>query len=74
MRLRTAVASVGLATIAVGALTVPAQAANWIEIGGYKTKSLCIDAGQQYVREGFNEYWCKDLGSGSNPRWELLIR
>jgi hypothetical protein len=74
MRLRTAVASVGLATIAVGALAVPAQATNWTEVGGYKTQSLCIDAGQQYEREGWNEYWCKDLGSGSNPRWELLIR
>ena len=35
---------------------------------------LCVDAGQQYEREGWNAYQCTDLGFGTSPRFELFIK
>ncbi|MFD0689744.1 hypothetical protein [Actinomadura fibrosa] len=74
MRIRTAVASVGIAVTAVAGLSAPAQAASWKSYGGYTTKSKCIDAGQQYVREGFNEYKCTYAGPAIYPPYTLWLR
>ena len=83
MRLRAAVASAGFAVVAVGGLALPAQAAqaatavlasSWTDVGGYVYEYLCVDAGQQYEREGWNAYQCTDLGFGTSPHFELLIR
>jgi hypothetical protein len=61
-----------MAAAMVGALGVPAQAAaaGWTYIGVYTSKYKCVDAGQMWVREGFNEYEC----SGSATYWELWVR
>ncbi|GAA3677332.1 hypothetical protein GCM10022224_046860 [Nonomuraea antimicrobica] len=37
---------------------LPAQAAAWRAMGIYGSKTACVDAGQQYVRENFNAYKC----------------
>ncbi|MEU8123375.1 hypothetical protein AB0C21_32070 [Spirillospora sp. NPDC049024] len=53
-------------------MSVPAHAADWKSYGRYTSKSKCIDAGQQYVREGFNSYKCtQDLGY---PPWILWLK
>jgi len=71
MRLRTAAVSAGIAALAVTGLAVPAQAAphsasGWTNVAAFTTKSACIDAGQQYEREGWNAYKCT-LGGGYPP-------
>src|SRR4051812_46615097 len=53
MRLRRTGVGVGIAIAAVGGMSVPAHA-DWKAWDRFTTKSKCIDAGQQYVREGFN--------------------
>lgn len=53
MRMRTALAGTGIAAALVAGMAVPAQAATWWDVGSYGTKSKCIDAGQQYEREGW---------------------
>jgi hypothetical protein len=69
MRLRTALAGTGLAALLVGGAAVPAQAATWWSITpAYGTQKLCIDAGQQYQREGW-PYRCLHI-SGA---WLLQI-
>jgi len=64
MRVRTALAGVGIATLAVIGLGVPAQAASWQPYGIYGSHYACVDAGQQYVRENFNAYKCTDVPTG----------
>lgn len=69
MRLRNAAVSVGFAILAVSGLGAPAQAAapqiatnaesGWILIDNYASRFDCIDAGQQYEREGWT-YKCVD--------------
>ncbi|MFE7267410.1 hypothetical protein ACFU9B_36110 [Streptomyces sp. NPDC057592] len=53
MRKRGALLSLGVAAMAVIGLSAPsAQAADWTYIGMYASKTRCVDAGQQYQREG----------------------
>ena len=69
MRLRRAAVSAGLTILAVSGLSMPAQAAapqigtstqaGWILVDNYASRFDCIDAGQQYEREGW-EYKCVD--------------
>ncbi|HUR04047.1 MAG TPA: hypothetical protein VM347_15995 [Nonomuraea sp.] len=70
MRLRAGLVSAVIAITSVCALSTPAQAASWLFIGVYSTKSNCIDAGQQYVREGFHQYDC----TGSPGYYPLWVR
>jgi hypothetical protein len=55
MRIRTALASAVIASMAVVGITVQAaHAASWVWTGSwYGTKSQCVDDGQQYEREGW---------------------
>ncbi|GAB2809822.1 hypothetical protein GCM10027176_13180 [Actinoallomurus bryophytorum] len=55
MRIRTLLASVGLASIAAVGISAPdAHAAAWQFTGNlYAQKSSCVDDGQQYEREGY---------------------
>jgi hypothetical protein len=65
MRLRTALAGTGLAALMVGGLSVPAHAATWWSITpAYGSKKLCVDAGQQYEREGW-PYRCLPYSGGA---------
>ncbi|MFB4295143.1 hypothetical protein [Actinomadura sp. NTSP31] len=78
LRTRAAILAAALTTglgVTTGIATVPAQAsqatpaATWWDVGTYGTKSLCIDAGQQYQREGW-PYRCLHVtGAG----WVLEI-
>ena len=70
MRLRAGLVSAVIAITSVCALSTPAQASSWVYIGVYTTKYKCVDAGQQYVREGFSQYDC----SGSASYWPLWVR
>ncbi|MQY03347.1 hypothetical protein [Actinomadura macrotermitis] len=82
MRLRAAAVSAGIVALAVTSMSAPAQAApaqptrsasaNWIPIASYTTQSRCVDAGQQYVREGFHEYRC--IYTGLYPPYALSVR
>ncbi|MBO2448415.1 hypothetical protein J4573_15035 [Actinomadura barringtoniae] len=58
MRVRAAVVTLGIAGLTLGTLTTPAHASSWTPAGVFKTKYACVDAGQAYVREGWNEYSC----------------
>ncbi|MFE7111872.1 hypothetical protein ACFU98_29170 [Streptomyces sp. NPDC057575] len=59
MRKRGALLSLGITAMAVIGLSAPsAQAADWTYIGLYASKSRCVDAGQQYQREGWSEWKC----------------
>jgi hypothetical protein len=53
MRIRTALASVGIASMAVVGMTTQAHAGTWSLIGVYAKKTDCVDAGTEYQREGF---------------------
>jgi hypothetical protein len=64
MRVRIALAGAGLAALAVVGIGLPAQAAAWQPMGVYGSRTACVDAGQQYVRENFNAYKCTDVPSG----------
>ncbi|MBB5782568.1 hypothetical protein [Nonomuraea jabiensis] len=72
MRLRAGLLVAGLVTAIVSVLSTPAsaQAAAWTYIGVYTSKYKCVDAGQMWVREGWNEYEC----SGGGNYWELWVR
>lgn len=69
MRLRMAAVSAGLTILAITGLSAPAQAATpqagpnaqagWIQVENYASRYDCIDAGQQYEREGWL-YKCVD--------------
>lgn len=73
MRIRTAVATVGIAVTAVAGLSAPAEAAAWRNVARYPTMSKCIDAKQTYQREGW-EAKCTDGGPAVYPRYLLWIR
>ncbi|MFD6328243.1 hypothetical protein ACFWGI_01540 [Streptomyces niveus] len=85
MRKRAALVSVGIAVLAIGGINAPAQAApgtsvtvgaqseaGWVYIGSYSSRSYCIDAGQQYVREGFSNYRC-DAAPGGTGYYYLYV-
>jgi hypothetical protein len=67
MRLRKAAVSAGITILAVSGMSAPAQAAapengtntqsGWILIDNYASWFECVDAGQQYEREGWT-YKC----------------
>lgn len=73
MRKRAAaLLTTGIAVVAISGIAAPAQATvDWTYIGEYRTKSQCIDAGQQYQREGWNEYTCRTNPQGT---WYLFIQ
>jgi hypothetical protein len=69
MRIRAALASVGIASMAlVGMTTHTAHAASWVVIAGYSTKTECVDAGQQYEREGY-PYKCNQEYFQPTSQW-----
>jgi hypothetical protein len=68
MRLRTALAGAGIAAVLAGGIATPALAASWWDVGSYQNKKSCIDAGQQYQREGW-PYKCIEVSA----QWVLLI-
>jgi hypothetical protein len=72
MRKRAAavVLTAGLAATALLGVATPAQAADWVNVGVYPTKSKCIDAGQTYQREGW-DYSCRTRPAGD---WLLFIK
>jgi hypothetical protein len=73
MKLRTAFAGVGLAAAMAGVIAAPAHASassgQWWDIGTYSSQKGCVDAGQQYAREGF-PYRCLHV---DNLWWALEI-
>lgn len=81
MRITAALATTGLATLGLLALAPAASAQTagttavsavpgWQVIHTYPNKPRCQDAGQQYVREGFNEWKCTLAGpSGEYTLW-----
>ncbi|ADI11490.1 hypothetical protein SBI_08372 [Streptomyces bingchenggensis BCW-1] len=76
MRKRSAVLTLGAALLAATAVSAPAQAtstASWLLVKTYATKAACVDAGQQYQREGFNEYKCEYVSTAATKYW-LYIR
>ena len=70
MRVRTALAGAGIAVLAVVGLGLPAQAAGWVSYGQFGSKSACVNAGQQYVRENFNAYKCTEIPGA----WVLWLK
>ncbi|GAA0951698.1 hypothetical protein GCM10009554_53600 [Kribbella koreensis] len=85
MRITAALTSAGLATLGLLVLApaVSAQAAatagtsvsvvtGWQAIAKYPNYRRCVDAGQQYVREGFNDWDCRPAGP-SGEYW-LFVR
>jgi hypothetical protein len=71
-RVTAAVLTAGIAVVAISGIATPAQATvTWTAFGEYSTKSLCIDMGQQYKREGWNEYSCRLNQSG---KWTLFLQ
>jgi hypothetical protein len=69
MRVRNVLLATG-AAVALGAgISAPAQAASWIPVSDYNSKSLCVDAGQQYQREGWSAYKCNLNQSGTYTLW-----
>ncbi|MWA06367.1 hypothetical protein F8568_039695 [Actinomadura sp. LD22] len=78
LRTRAAVLAAALTTglgLTVGVAALPAQAApaapaaTWWDVGTYGTKSKCVDAGQQYEREGWPYRCLYVTGAG----WVLEI-
>ncbi|WP_214409094.1 hypothetical protein [Sphaerisporangium fuscum] len=71
MRLRTTLFAFAVAATAVVGVTAPAhaRAAGWTYIGEYTSKSKCVDMGQSYQREGWNEYKCSLNGTGWYYLW-----
>ena len=83
MRFTAGIVTAGLATLGLLAIApAAAQAAptagtaavsavpGWQVIHTYPNKPRCQDAGQQYVREGFNEWKCTLAGpSGEYTLW-----
>ncbi|MFC8075278.1 hypothetical protein ACFUN8_07030 [Streptomyces sp. NPDC057307] len=86
MRKRAVLVSVGIAVLAITGINAPAQAAApgtsvsagarseaaWVYIGSYSSRAYCVDAGQQYVREGFSKYRC-DAAPGGTGYYELFV-
>lgn len=77
MRLRTTLTGTGITLLAVLGVAVPAQAASWHTIRSYAAnkKSACIDAGQEYEREGFPYrcQWHPANGPYIDDAWWLQI-
>ncbi|MFC9995251.1 hypothetical protein [Nocardia sp. NPDC127526] len=78
MRIRAALVGAGIAIAGLTALGGPAQAGpeaelgdGWRYIGSYTTNSRCIDAGQQFQREGAIREWRCQLDTGSYPPYIL---
>ncbi len=83
MRITAGIATAGLATLsllvlapAASAQTAPTAGASisavpgWQAIHTYPNKRRCQDAGQQYVREGFDEWKCTQAGpTGEYTLW-----
>ncbi|WP_405798015.1 hypothetical protein [Streptomyces sp. NBC_01506] len=57
-------AAPGTSATATATATAQTEAA-WQYIGSYSSRSYCIDAGQQYVREGFSNYRCDPAPGGT---------
>jgi hypothetical protein len=81
MRLRTATTGAALAIFAICGLGASAQAApkagvrpqyTWTYVADYASKKACVDAGQQYEREGWNAYKCQF--DGTSFPYSLWIR
>ncbi|WP_328329845.1 hypothetical protein OHA70_07175 [Kribbella sp. NBC_00382] len=85
MRVTAALTTAGLATLGLLALAPAASAqavptagtsvsvvAGWQAIAKYPNYRRCVDAGQQYVREGFNAWDCRPDGP-SGEYW-LFVR
>lgn len=76
MRVRAAVIAAVMTAglcMAAGVAAAPAQAAavpSWHYVAEYKTKSACIDAAQQYEREGQNT---RCITPYSGTMWVLNI-
>ncbi|MEV8317330.1 hypothetical protein AB0Q95_24490 [Streptomyces sp. NPDC059900] len=68
--LTTGAAAVSL--LGAGAVSAQAQAEAWQYIATYSSQSKCIDAGQSYVREGFNKYRC-DPKPGGTGYYKLYV-
>lgn len=60
------------ALVGLGATGAQAQAEAWTYIATYSSQSKCVDAGQQYVREGFNNYRC-DPNPGGTGYYKLYV-
>lgn len=84
MRLRTAVVSLGITAGVAFGMSAPAHAAisqpgveaqaAWSFGGLYSTKSRCIDAGQQYQREGWSYKCAYGYQDTVGEGWLLWIR
>lgn len=82
--------AIGIAILALTGLAAPTLAvaplahtqlgpeaesgAGWRYIGSYTTNSRCIDAGQQFQREGAIREWRCQLDTGSYPPYILQGR
>lgn len=84
MRLRAALASAGIAVLAVSALSGPAQAAApqtpahgpdgkyWVH-SYYTSKALCQEAGREIKQEEhYTDWYCRDRGY--YPNWALWVK
>ncbi|MFC8124746.1 hypothetical protein [Streptomyces sp. NPDC057302] len=75
MRKIAALLTTGAATVSLlglGTVSAQAQGEAWQYIATYASRSYCIDAGQQYVREGFNKYRC-DANPGGTGYYKLYV-
>lgn len=52
-------------SVGVGVGVGAQSEAGWTYIGSYSSRSYCVDAGQQYVREGFSNYRCDPAPGGT---------
>ncbi|WP_331767395.1 hypothetical protein [Embleya sp. NBC_00896] len=69
--MRSALLTMGTTILALTAVTTTsAQAASWLYVGYYTSNSRCVDAGQQYQREGFSTFKCVDRG---NNKYDLFV-
>ncbi|MFI7636508.1 hypothetical protein [Nonomuraea sp. NPDC049400] len=69
MRVRAGIVAAGIAALAAIGIAAPAQAAGWTYIGEYTSRSKCIDMGQSYQREGWDEYKCEKNATGWYYLW-----
>ncbi|MFG2000651.1 hypothetical protein ACGFNU_16055 [Spirillospora sp. NPDC048911] len=70
MRVRKILMGASVTAMVVGGFSVPAQAADFKPHSSYPTRSKCVDAGQQYVRENYNAYKCTERPSD----WLLWLK
>ncbi|MFI6736782.1 hypothetical protein ACIBI9_27975 [Nonomuraea sp. NPDC050451] len=69
MRVRAGIVAAGIAALAAIGIAAPAQAAGWTYIGEYTSYSKCVDMGQSYQREGWDEYKCTLNATGWYYLW-----